>query len=1053
VLKVLGGAGAIGLSYLDGRWLIARLAAASRAGDGPQLASFAVADAPPATLSPSLVVNLFRREDLMNVSFSFYRVALDRHGPTPVLIPTGRPAWVIAQFPFQSIAEFDDLVDGTPASYPPTPCDVLASGNSQLAFQFPQAKIPFTAAGILDWRNWKPLLPAPAANSGNAPAADPTGLPTPSSPPLTYIEMAWHLFVAPGPTDHWVSAAEPIADGPWTELWQARLGNSSGPLAPDQDVYAVWTTGFDSKDPNSTDPFQNSLSDTNQANSYRLQLVELSSKFGPNQTPGSPAIAKTCMLTSLGATVDMKASYNQPAVSSIVSWTHKMSIGRDTFVRIVKAGWMFPFGNRGVYIETTTREFHVSPNGDTVAYLIERKTVEITQPVVVYPYPDSGAAPEPNDGRQNPWASIEFKTKVTPTIDQPHSPGNPGAPGTDISGVSSETAQWVNVGGAPFPFSIVGTDKAGSTFDFSASCIWVDEQAVKLDVDNVNTAYGSAPTPAPPALPWNECNLEGALLAFAPPPANGQPANGLGKSALHTDTVTHTSKGDLTNPSVTSPPWYPLLSSAQVHVAAVAQLTGAAGDGSSVPQVAYNTIYLTNGFGTPEVFLDFIANGPNLDFSQTGGAAASGTSLSGGIAAPNIAIDGFARDLGPIADTADLVKGGFDPATFFGALDAKILGIVPLAKILPTITAGPVNGEGRPDSPTAGSLAPTITSVPVYPDGAGMPPTKPPIAIKTTIDWSPTIQSFEAFQPKDLANGLSVHVQIYAPLDGSPPTTTVDGQLSDFDLALFTPGVECIGIHFNNVHFSSRTGAKANVAVDVGAITFLDQLKFIQDFEQLLTTLGGSSIDVEPSGITATFTLSIPNVGVGVFALENLSFGAEIDVPFTGDPVAVGLHLCTRDNPFLLSIMIFTGGGWFGIRFDANGLEMVEVGLEFGASCSIDLGVASGGVSIMVGIYFQYQVTSGNSTVALTGFFKASGNLEVLGIVSISITFYLGLTYQDPPGDAYGTATVTVTVSVLCFSQSVSMTVTKQISTSDPTISFSDAISATDWQQYCATFA
>ena len=107
----------------------------------------------------------------------------------------------------------------------------------------------------------------------------------------------------------------------------------------------------------------------------------------------------------------------------------------------------------------------------------------------------------------------------------------------------------------------------------------------------------------------------------------------------------------------------------------------------------------------------------------------------------------------------------------------------------------------------------------------------------------------------------------------------------------------------------------------------------------------------------------------------------------------------------------------------------------------------------MVGIYFQYQAMSGNSTVALTGFFKASGNLEVLGIVSISITFYLGLTYQDPPGDAYGTATVTVTVSVLCFSQSVSMTVTKQISTSDPTISFSDAMMPQDWQQYCATFA
>ena len=163
------------------------------------------------------------------------------------------------------------------------------------------------------------------------------------------------------------------------------------------------------------------------------------------------------------------------------------------------------------------------------------------------------------------------------------------------------------------------------------------------------------------------------------------------------------------------------------------------------------------------------------------------------------------------------------------------------------------------------------------------------------------------------------------------------------------------------------------------------------------------------------------------------------------------VNFCTRENPFLLTIYFFTGGGWFAISLGADGIELVEVGLEFGASISLDLGVASGGVSVSVGIYFAL----GSDTVTLTGFFQASGNLEVLGIVSISIVFYLGLTYEETGGKsaAYGTATVTVTVSVLCFSASVGLTVTKEIYSSDPVIPFTEAIGETAWSQYCGAFA
>jgi hypothetical protein len=195
--------------------------------------------------------------------------------------------------------------------------------------------------------------------------------------------------------------------------------------------------------------------------------------------------------------------------------------------------------------------------------------------------------------------------------------------------------------------------------------------------------------------------------------------------------------------------------------------------------------------------------------------------------------------------------------------------------------------------------------------------------------------------------------------------------------------------------------------------------------------------------------VALPSVSVGIFSLSNLALSGSLNIPFDSTPVRLRVDFCTRENPFLLAIDLFTGGGFFGVALGADGIEMLEVSLEFGASASINLGVASGGVSIMAGIYFAVQTTP-SSSVQLTGFLRADGNLSVLGIVSISVEFYLGFTYLDP-GQAYGIATVTVEVSVLCFSKSVSMSMEKTIGGSDP--SFSAAVTEQDWRDYCLAFA
>jgi hypothetical protein len=98
---------------------------------------------------------------------------------------------------------------------------------------------------------------------------------------------------------------------------------------------------------------------------------------------------------------------------------------------------------------------------------------------------------------------------------------------------------------------------------------------------------------------------------------------------------------------------------------------------------------------------------------------------------------------------------------------------------------------------------------------------------------------------------------------------------------------------------------------------------------------------------------------------------------------------------------------------------MFEAALEFGADVSLNLGVASGGVHVMAGVYFAMD----GEQASLTGYVRLGGELDILGLISMSLEFYLGLTYDFDADVLWGQATLEVEVEVLCFSASVSMSV------------------------------
>ena len=50
-------------------------------------------------------------------------------------------------------------------------------------------------------------------------------------------------------------------------------------------------------------------------------------------------------------------------------------------------------------------------------------------------------------------------------------------------------------------------------------------------------------------------------------------------------------------------------------------------------------------------------------------------------------------------------------------------------------------------------------------------------------------------------------------------------------------------------------------------------------------------------------------------------------------------------------------GGFFALGVSAAGVEEIEASIEFGGNISLNLGVASGGVYVMAGVYFKMSTT------------------------------------------------------------------------------------------------
>ncbi|MEU9500032.1 hypothetical protein [Streptomyces sp. NPDC048196] len=982
---------------------------------------------------------MVRPADMLVVDIALVGLRFDGGRHRLVRTPDAPNAFILVGLPPQHVAEEvpDDLNKVT------APMKAVTAGSTRLAFSVPAdiKELELSLDGLLDWERLVPLR-VPDGQKG----PDTPGTTVFQGVPRSVIEFPIRLLISYDEPVDWLGGTRPQQADGRTALWHARLHaapDGAGPGAPDGGVklraFAMVTNGG-TLPPGA--PYVDVVLQDLVTQTSRLPLPGIG---GPLEVHSAPLHAEQFLLTSMGTSAHLHGAWEPLAKAALdrykevgrrapnlVAYDHITGLGRDQYVRIVHHGRLST-GHEALHMQEYKRLFIARPDDGIVAYLQREDRIIVKQPEMTY----GAATGFPHEGREMPFQVLRITDRVTPVIIPPDVPSNPPLPPEEDK--PDIKAFWVRLqpSGEDHEFTLIGTDSEGRKVTFTMPLIFVPDGL--LDEDKQLKALHDPTKETKKKMDQRQNReLHGQVMAMAQPPDG---AAGSTSHAVGTLTFRLGAEGA---PVVGQP----CVAAAEVRVPAVEQFTPNAGN----LKVQFNDTFLQQKIeGHPAgAYLD-LTTPLNLTF---------GAQQAGGLSSPNAAVKLITSRAGVLpdifksdqatdaiadADAVKAIKDAFGGAQLLGIDLSQYLNLKKLVKD----QLGTLRKLGDDEIANILGDANRLLPAPVLrmrdlADGQGKelryvwkPPLDPP-----TGGALPLIDVTKASLILDARTVRSKDA-----LDKS----TVEGSLSHFALDF----LGMARVDFEKLKFKTGPGQKPDVAASGVALTFRGPMEFVNTLRSALPADvfgAGAFIDVQTSGIRAGYKLAVPTIPLGVFNLANLTLSAELAIPFDGKPVSFRFSVSEQKHPFTVTVSLFGGGGYFSMLVDASGVKEVEGAIEFGGAAALDLGVASGGVSIMAGIRFMLA----KNEVKLTGYLRCNGFLTVLGIVTVSVEFYLELTYEKKGKQSIvrGRGTLTVSVRIAFFSKSVSLELERTFAGAPVDPTFAQCFSKEqDWPEYCAAFA
>jgi hypothetical protein len=1037
-----------------------------------------------------------RAEDLLWLGFEFYNFELknDKKGRrylAPLKVPG--PAMVVVHFPPQHILEnaYNEDLGCTPN--PPKidfPLNARLSGPSRLVFELPrdQDRLYLSLDALTDWRRWtiKKVPDARHTRLIRAPQWNETAVEAPSrlfSQPADATHWRAKTFEGLGQKRYVLFHTELIPDDPFdpreadgvrrarfVPMWTPDFVET-GVLVPKEplkfrDFLRLRSRLFglegvpDEKEcksgcalppprddllPGQSDPL---------SEGDRREIVRLSHDVTVCATPPS---ARYLLLTARGAFADIEGMWPQTraiaaANINLEKWKQIIADGQDQKITIERRYLCYPFGHRLIYVKDTNRKIHVQ--GDAF-YAVEKTTYRlvIRQRTVEY---GRMRVQNTQDDRsfQLPFRSLTIADRIVPNLDEP-------AP---LSNLRSDPpcldAFWPTRCDKLLELNFEGIDWIGNTVTFAAPVLLVQDTVTSDDVSYIQAEYTS-----PSVVPAKDGNprrrdFGGQLVALAPSYQKGDTE--VDALRLDFDGVAQDLKYEFCpvdgsdrcevldySERELSAPFYPVVYAVEARLPTLGRIATSGGgelwfeitdpEQENDPLEIFAVKHSANGYD---------AAGFALAFDEE-------SDRSGGIAAPTPNIDALSRLKGPVGlqTLARAVRsrlqrsGGLTiaslggaalptPDTFFSALNAKILGVLPIKDLLrelgidvsmPELLSFLAVGGDKPN--TTGYVYNWDTDkLKNWPDG------ELGFQFKNTL--------------RDGGPGSRLGIRAGAQLkltEGAKPVGFISGALTNFRLRLVFIG-NGIEAPFPSVRFHAPLGEKVKFDVELGDIKFVGPLmEFAAALKEFLGLGDGFDIDVRFDSLTASIgPFALPSIGFGVFSLSNIGFTASCRIYFRGNrPLAFAFGFASRDKPFALAVAFLAGRGHFLFEVDASGIQRIEASLEFGAYAELSFGVAGGYLYVMGGIFYasaKVPALVPNSSAAIFQtqitveiYVRFGGALTALGFITISVDVHLGLLVSKRGSQTYaeGRATCTYSIKIGFFKKSFSVTFSRSLAGSN----------------------
>lgn len=998
------------------------------------------------TPTGTVEVDLRRPRDLLILKFVFQNaVWRGRETSSPHIARLHKAQPIIASIYLPSQHVDEQAFLETIAREPPGAIPVwsAAAGRTRLCFEIPDLRLRVSSQHLLNWDRWVPRVVDDIVDPGSVEA--PNEL-------VSAIELPSRLIISASSTDRWSHSRTPVARKGRTEVWHTRL---TGAIGQKPRIRAVWSPDYVADaagNPPPAEPVDTPL-DARDRNGF------VHSTHVAGYDPEAIEI-RNLALSSAGGWLNFEKRWQESAtrLGYPISWKQRTSLARDTFVEVDRLAYLYPLGFKVSVVKTSERRAQDAPQVGQAAFLRTHYTIKFEEPWHEY------------DDYRFPFARITPANPETPYLDFPTSFPMGGGDVSDWR----DGAFWPTVGGSPYEFEFTSTDVNGRQTHFTAPLICVPTMNRASGAPDTRLAFVQAEY----LRDSGRCTRPffGQSVGFSvekTPLTTSHPVQQLAFNGyIRADASAY--------PLETS--FLPVCDAAQITSSAAVALGGASAAAAAWfspkdPATTPTEVYLLRDQARRgEIEISFVGR----------------SDKAGGVAAPKIIVGGFSRQNGPFgisgtpaalaAAPPAFLSDKFDPGEFFHP-DASIFH-VKLASVLNAATSGAASAapkilsvlsanadelpsltqsfdwvtESLRDAPKIGIVEPILLTQQGSPDQVLDPNT--PSRFTLTASASLNFDPDHPLEVEAYGRLTNFSVQLAVDIGGAP-----NGVL----------------LKIAEAWFRASVGEKSEFGLDLKSARFVGPiLSFIQMLQEALApslTHAAQMIDVSSEGVRITLPpFALPAVPLGVMDISGISIASSVSLPFVRRPPQFTFDFSTPAKPFIVAVGIFGGGGYVSLTLDTLGIQALSASFQFGGYKALDLGAIQGRAFLFGGIFFgSRRLTDGSagSELTLTAFVHAGGEACLLSIVTVSVDFYVGLTYRSAPGQSvlYGEVTLSYDVKIGFFSVSAAVHYEHTLSGSRTSTAFlvesrefrhneirtvnsaAEFVSRGDWLEYQRAFA